>query len=108
MSADFVDNPEGLVTLGLFYDAKEKYTALNNAQSQGIQTLAASENMGCVLTAVSAFVGITQACQIWRRIAAGASEETVIAALRLVGKRAATVIGVGIMIYQVRECLDFW
>lgn len=38
----------------------------------------------------------------------GASEETVIAAIKLVGRRVGTVISVGIMVYATGRCLDWW
>jgi hypothetical protein len=53
-------------------------------------------------------LGIADAKKIWAGIVAGASEETVIASLRLMGRRVATVIGVGLMIYEAGDCLGFW
>lgn len=105
---DFVDNPEGLVTLGLIYAAKEKNANLASSHSQGISTLAVSGDFDCFLAAVGTFIGIADARKIWLSIVAGASEETAIAALRLIGRRAATVLAVGIMVYEAGDCLGFW
>jgi hypothetical protein len=39
---------------------------------------------------------------------AGAADDTIIAAVRLVGRRVAGIFAVGIMIAQTGHCLGFW
>lgn len=103
---DFVDNPQGIITLGLFYAAKEsKSNTQNNYASRAEM---ASPGMDCFLTAVGTLIGITDAKNIWKSIVAGASEETAIAAVKLIGRRVGTIISVGIMVYEVGSCLDWW
>ena len=68
----------------------------------------ASPGMDCFLTAVGTLIGITDAKNIWKSIVAGASEETAIAAVKLIGRRVGTIISVGIMVYEVGSCLDWW
>jgi hypothetical protein len=105
---DFVDNPEGIVTLGLFYAAKEKNAALANTQSLGISPLYVEEDFWCFLEVVGAVIGIGEAKNIWRSIMAGAADDTIIAAVRLVGRRVAGIFTVGIMIAGAGHCLGFW
>jgi hypothetical protein len=103
---DFIDNPQGIITLGLFYAAKESQSNTQNNYASRAQF--ASPDMDCFVTAVSTFLGIADARNIWRSIVAGASEETVIAGLKLIGRRVGTIIGVGVMVYSVGRCLDWW
>ena len=60
------------------------------------------------MAAVSAFVGVTEARNIWASIQAGTSSETVVGTIKLVGRRVASVITVVFTVYQVGECLDWW
>ncbi len=38
----------------------------------------------------------------------GASEQTVIAAVKLIGRRVAGIISVALMVYATGSCLDWW
>lgn len=113
---DFINDPNGVILLGLFYAADEYYYQNQmTAKSLKQSGKTASPNlyddpdpMGCFLTAVGSLIGFADAKNIWRSFVAGASEQTVIAALKLIGRRVATVITVVVTIYQAGECLDWW
>lgn len=114
---DFVDNPQGIIILGLFYAAKEvNYSNNSVLSSLRVKTLSSDglvitenkDDFSCFLSAVAAVIGITDARNIWRSIVSGASEETVLAAVKLIGKRVAGVISVAIMVYEVGSCLEWW
>lgn len=62
----------------------------------------------CFWAAISAFIGITQAKDIWKSIVAGAVEDTIIETLVLMGRRTATIVMVAGMVYAVGECLGWW
>jgi hypothetical protein len=110
ITKEFIDNPEGIVILGLFYAKKEQQDAdsqiMSNSTNNVMKT--SDENMDCFLTAVGDFVGITQARSIWNSIVMGASEQTVIAAVKLIGRRVAGIISVATMVYATGSCLDWW
>jgi hypothetical protein len=83
--------------------------ALNQSQSNDKVTFKTSdENMNCFLTAIGDIIGITQARSLWKSIVAGASEETVIAAVSLIGRRVAGVLTITFAIYSTGECLGWW
>lgn len=114
--SDFIGDPNGIIILGLFYAAKENY----DQQQMSTLLLAKSKNksvtpyfvandaMGCFFTAIGALVGINDAKNIWNSIIAGASDQTVIAAVKLIGRRVATVITVVTTVYSVGSCLNWW
>ncbi len=105
----FVDNAEGIIILGMFYAAKEQEDAKLLIKSNNLNSFKApDETMNCFITAVSTLIGISQAKSIWRSMIAGASEETVIAAVSLIGRRVATIIGVATMVYEAGGCLEWW
>jgi hypothetical protein len=101
----------GITLIGVYYAARERY--LNDghelpADIDDIKSYEYKQTFDCFLTAVSAAIGITDAKKIWKSIIAGASEQTVIATIRLVAKRVTAIIAVGILVYQVGNCLDWW
>jgi hypothetical protein len=116
--SDFVDNPNGIIILGLFSAAREYHFGIaptsmvqNISKSQknvGIAPLAEPDDMDCFLVAVQSIIGIPQARSIWRSILAGAAEETIIGAVRLIGRRVGVGITIGIAIYDVGGCLGWW
>jgi hypothetical protein len=79
---------------------------MSNSTNNVMKT--SDENMDCFLTAVGDFIGISQAKSIWRGIVMGASEQTVIAAVKLIGRRVAGIISVALMVYATGSCLDWW
>jgi hypothetical protein len=115
LNEEFSDNPDGITLVGVFYAAKEnlllnEFTGnLNQGKTtHSTNSLKASPAFDCFLNAVGTFIGITQARSIWNSIVAGASEQAIISSLKLIGRRVAAVIGVGIMVYDVGSCLDWW
>jgi hypothetical protein len=110
ITKEFIDNPEGIVILGLFYAKKEQQVTDSHIMSNSTNNVmkTSDENMDCFLTAVGDFIGISQAKSIWRGIVMGASEQTVIAAVKLIGRRVAGIISVALMVYATGSCLDWW
>lgn len=105
----FEDNPEGIVILGMFYAEKEYQNSKNQIKSNSLKSFkTGDENMGCFITVIGDVIGISQAKAIWNSIVLGASEETVIAAISLIGKRVAGVLTVATMIYSTGSCLEWW
>lgn len=105
----FIDNPEGIVILGMFYAQKEIVNSRLHMKSNSSLALSSSEeNMNCFLTAIADVIGIAQAKSIWKSIVMGASEETVIAAVSLIGRRVAGILTVATMIYSTGGCLGWW
>jgi len=107
----FKDNPEGIIILGMFFAAKEyeyKNLSTKSISISSKLTMKYDDRMNCFITAVSDVIGIAQARSIWTSIAAGATEETVIAAVSLIGKRIAGIISVTLMVYSTGECLGWW
>ena len=110
ITKEFIDNPEGIVILGLFYAKKEQQVTDSHIMSNSTNNVmkTSDENMDCFLTAVGDFIGISQAKSIWQGIVMGASEQTVIAAVKLIGRRVAGIISVALMVYATGSCLDWW
>lgn len=105
----FIDNPEGIVILGMCYAVKEYQDAKLQVKSNSTFSLTNSEDkMNCFLTAIADVIGIAQAKSIWNSIVMGASEETVIAAVSLIGRRVAGILTVATMIYSTGGCLGWW
>ena len=115
ITKEFIDNPEGIVILGLFYAKKEQQDANSQIMSNRTNSLMKANvmktpdaTMDCFLTAVGNLIGITQAQSIWKSIVMGATEETVIAAVALIGRRVAGIFSVGMMVYATGNCLGWW
>jgi hypothetical protein len=53
-------------------------------------------------------MGLTQAQALWQSIVGGATVQTVVDALILIGRRVAGVISVGLMVVAVGDCLGWW
>ena len=105
----FVDNPEGIIILGMFYAEKEYQKTKYQIKTNSLNSFKTSdENMDCFMTVVSDVIGISQAKAIWNSIVMGASEETVIAAVSLIGKRVAGILTVATMVYSTGSCLGWW
>ncbi|PQV59672.1 hypothetical protein CLV53_11556 [Sediminibacterium magnilacihabitans] len=111
---DFVNNPQGIIILGLLYAAKERHAATINmsaslhAPGQGLAVESNRATFDCLLSVVGSVIGLSDARNLWQSIAAGATEETAIAALKVIGRRVAGVITVAIMVYDLGSCLDWW
>lgn len=96
------DDRDLIILFGMLEGAKEKFITNGQVVPEGDATFS------CFMSAVSGFLGLTTAKSLWTSITSGASEETVVAALRLIGGRIGTVVGVAIMVYQVGDCMDWW
>ena len=105
LKSEFKTDYDKITLIGLLYAGKE--TFLPEIKDEN-STLRPPSDFGCFLTAVSTLIGIPQAQSIWNSIKAGATEQTVVGALKLIGRRVGTIIGVAIMVYEVGECLNWW
>lgn len=116
---DFSNDPEGVVLLGLFFAAKEfndlyqlntfSIDSKNKKIKSDITPNYIQENpMECFVTAVSTIIGIGDARSLWRNILAGATEQTAIAALKLIARRTASGITIVLAIYGAGDCLGWW
>ncbi len=109
ITKEFIDNPEGIVILGLFYAKKEQQDAdlqiMSNSTNYFMKNIDPND---CFWAAVMGVIGITDAKNLWKALAAGASEETVIAAARLIGKRIGISIGIALMIVEIGDCAGWW
>ena len=105
----FIDNPEGIVILGMLYASKEyeEQKALNQDNGK-VAFNTDDDNMNCFLTAVSDVIGVSQAKTLWKSILAGAAEETVIAAVSLIGRRVVGILTITTMVYSTGDCLGWW
>jgi hypothetical protein len=104
----FLNNQSGLITLGLFFALREHQEAarlLIVANNRAVMPL---DPWTCFTTAVGTVIGLAQAQAIWQSIVGGATVQTVIDALVLIGRRVAGVITVGLMVVAVGDCLGWW
>ena len=136
LRAEFQNNSGQIILFGLFQSAAEMYrkappgfhssrgkpSAHLKSRAKTLNFFAVPQihnttfisptsavSMDCFFVAVETLIGITQAKSIWASIVGGSyNVGTVIQALKLIGSRVAGVITVGIMIYSVGCCLDWW
>ena len=111
ITKEFIDNPEGIVILGLFYAEKEHQDASLKIKSNSTNNVMKTpdEFMSCLHTAVEAVIGVTQAKEIWKGFVGGATAEaTVFAAAKLAAKRVATIWGIADMVYNMGLCMSWW
>jgi hypothetical protein len=109
LTNDYIDDPEGVIMVGVFLGLHEKYNQRTKPTTTNDLTIRKDiDDFGCFLTAVGTLIGITEIQSIYESIVAGATKRTVIGALKLIGRRVAGVITVGIMIYEVGDCLEWW
>jgi len=104
---DFINNPDGVLTLGYFVAHIEKQKELISKRAQSgmegevlsITNPETDKQFECFLTAVSSFIGLSEARSIWKSIVTGSLEtSTIIGGLALMAKRVATIATVTIMI----------
>lgn len=108
--AEFPNDPNGIILSGLFLATRTNVPLIpvdRQGTSQEI-TINRVDDLSCFMTAIGALIGISDARNIWASIQAGASSETVIGTIKLIGRRVASVITVVFTVYQVGECLDWW
>ena len=114
---DFINNPDGVLTLGYFVAHIEKQKELISKRAQSgmegevlsITNPETDKQFECFLTAVSSFIGLSEARSIWKSIVTGSLEtSTIIGGLALMAKRVATIATVTIMIYEAGDCLGWW
>jgi hypothetical protein len=106
---EFVDNPEGIIILGMIYAAKEYEDKKLKRKSNSLEVMKTSdEEMNCFFVAVESVIGIAEAKSIWRSITMGASKELVISSVSLIGKRVIAVWSLAVLIYNVGGCLEWW
>ncbi len=109
ISEKFIDNPEGIVILGMFYAEKEYQDARLKIKGNSLLYMKTpDENMNCVMSVVTGILSLGDVKSIWNALSAGATEETVIAAAKLIGKRVAIAASVTYMVYQIGDCLEWW
>ncbi len=114
ITKEFIDNPEGIVILGLFYAKKEQQDANSQIMSNRTNNLMkanlmqANDTNDCFWAAVTGIFSLADAKNIWKAISAGATEETVIAAAKLIGRRAGGIIIITIAILEIGECIGWW
>ena len=109
ITQEFKNNPEGIVILGIFYAKKEAIEAKSKIKSFSINSYQRySDDMDCLMAAVSTAIGISQARDIWRSVMAGATEATILSTVKLLARRVAAAWTVVAMVYEVGGCLDFW
>lgn len=107
---DFADNPQGVIILGLSFAAREHENATVSIKTMSTNNspIVNKADLNCFFAVVGGVIGLTDAKGIWKSIVAGASEETIIATVKLIGKKVGTIITVGIMVYELGECFDWW
>ncbi len=107
---DFINDPQGVIILGLSLAAREHEngTIIVKTTSTDNGVIINKADLNCFFAVVGGVIGITDARNIWKSITAGASEETILAAVKVIGKRVAGIITVGIMVYELGECFDWW
>ena len=108
ITKEFIDNPEGIIILGLFYAEKEHQDASLKIKSNSTDVMNTPDPSDCFWQALTGVIGIADAKNIWKALSVGASEETVIAAVRLIGKRVAITISITYMVIQIGDCYGWW
>ena len=66
------------------------------------------DDLGCFMTAVNTFIGVLDLKAVWASIAAGASPRTILALVKLVGKRVGFAINAVFTVYNVGNCMGWW
>jgi hypothetical protein len=109
ITKEFIDNPEGIVILGLFYAKKEQLDAKSLIMSTSTNNVMKyNDPNDCFWAAVTGIFTLADAKNIWKAISAGATEETVIAAAKLIGRRVGGIIMITIAILEIGECIGWW
>ncbi|QEC40414.1 hypothetical protein [Pseudobacter ginsenosidimutans] len=113
LELEFGTDNIGILLFGLLEVAKERHIqgggtigTYDQFPAPEYYLTPSGDPMDCVLSAISAVIGIADAKALYRSVLAGASRQTVIAAVKLIGRRVATVVNVAIMVYNVIKC--FW
>lgn len=104
------ETQETILLFALFESAKEKYLANGGTigGTEGQPSILSDATLDCFITTVTSVLTIVQIKNLLADIAAGATEATVIAQLRLLGYRVGGAITVAFLVYEVGHCLDWW
>jgi hypothetical protein len=70
--------------------------------------MASNPTFDCFLTVVSGIIGIRDIQSLYKDFVAGVGAETIIASMRLMFKRVATVFTIAVAVYETGECLGWW
>lgn len=99
------NEPQAMVLLGLF-----EYGVENNYSLDGYNSAARTpyDNWMCFINALSDNFGISAIRSVYNDFRAGVSPRTVVRALRQLGTRIWLGFTIGIAIYSLGDCLDWW
>ena len=108
ITKEFIDNPEGIVILGLFYAKKEQLDASSQIKTNSTIVMKENDPNDCFWAVITGLIGLTDAKNVWKAFSAGISEETIFAAAKLIGKRVGSVIVTLVAVNQLGECAGWW
>jgi uncharacterized membrane protein YeaQ/YmgE (transglycosylase-associated protein family) len=108
ITKEFIDNPEGIVILGLFYAKKEQLDASSQIKTNSTIVMKQNDPNDCFWAVITGLIGLTDAKNVWKAFSAGISEETIFAAAKLIGKRVGSVIVTLVAVDQLGECMGWW
>ncbi|MBC7848637.1 MAG: hypothetical protein H7Y31_02820 [Chitinophagaceae bacterium] len=104
--ADILSAPETGMILALFLYGKEMNILPPDRPDPGRD---GGGEMNCFTAALGGLIGIPEIKGIYSDFVSGrTSPKTVIKAVKLIGRRVATIIGVAIAVYSLGDCLEWW
>ena len=105
---EFIDDPNGVVSLGLLLERKEYYTPLSSKPTNS-EKLLPSPEMDCLFAALGGLVGINEARTMWATLMGeGVILDSAIAAARFIGKKVGVALSVTLLLRDVGDCFGWW
>jgi hypothetical protein len=106
-----VTNDFNVVIIGMLIAEKELETQrfinkINNIDFVNTPNKAAG--MDCFLSSVSGVLGILEARALYMQFTNGVGAETIIAAVKLIGKRVGSAISIVFAVYELGLCIGWW
>jgi len=102
---DIAGNPQVAVALGCFYYGRENGVS---DLTSGYRAQYANPGWDCFKAALSGVLGIREIGAIYADFAHGVSARTIIGALKSMGRRVFWGIAIGLAVWELGDCLDWW
>lgn len=106
-SEDLEEDPYSVVVAGLFYYGKE--LGISDLEEYQPPTAEAATAFDCFKAALGGVLSLGTIYSIYKDFKAGTiSPQTLISTLRIMGKGLSYGFTIGLSIYELGDCMDWW
>lgn len=104
-------NVNEIILIGLAVAKKEHQLSKQDIQNNSLiykKKINKQPELDCFISVVGGIIGIADARALYLSFSEGVAAETIIAAVKLIGKRVAASITIVFAVYELGECMEWW